>query len=422
MDFASKSCFTGTPRPEDTRTMSATVGPAVPTSDVDPFSDAFLDNPYPEYDAMRDAGDAVWLERYGLWSITRAEHVEPALRDAATFCSGRGVGIQDFSREKPFRPPSLLLEADPPDHTKARGVITKVLGPKAVKAMRETFRSVAETMIDPLIERGRFDAMTDLAEPYPLKVFPDQLGLEEGPERRQLILYGGLVFNAFGPHNERFHRAVEGAAGTAEWIMAHTRREALRPGGLGERVHQLAAEAGYSDDEAGMIVRSFLSAGVDTTVNGLGNTLFCLATHPEQWAALRADRSLARAAFEEAIRLESPVQTFFRTATRDVALGDVTVKDGDKVLLFLAAANRDPRRWGEDADRYNITRTAAGHVGFGAGIHACVGQMLARLEGECVLSVLAERCATLTLDGEPVRELNNSLRGFDRLPLRVEAA
>jgi cytochrome P450 len=402
--------------------MSATVGRAVPTSDVDPFSDAFLDDPYADHAAMRDAGAAVWLQRYGLWGIARAEHVEPALRDPDTFCSGRGVGIQDFSREKPFRPPSLLLEADPPDHTKARGVITKVLGPKAVKAMRETFRAEAEAMIEPLVERGRFDGMADLAEPYPLKVFPDQLGLEEGPERQQLILYGGLVFNAFGPHNERFRQAAERAAGTAEWIMAHTRREALRAGGLGDRVHQLAAEVGYSDDEAGMIVRSFLSAGVDTTVNGLGNTLFCLASHPDQWSALRAEPTLARAAFEEAIRHESPVQTFFRTATRDVDLGDVTVRDGDKVLLFLAAANRDPRRWGDDADHYNIRRAAAGHVGFGAGIHACVGQMLARLEGECVLSVLAERVATLALDGEPVRELNNSLRGFERLPLRVQAA
>src|SRR3954452_774105 len=108
MGFASKSCFTGHTRAKDTRAMSATVGPAAPTSDVDPFSDAFLDDPYADHEAMREAGAAVWLQRYGLWGIARAEHVEPALRDLETFCPARGVAIQDSSLEKPFRPPSLL--------------------------------------------------------------------------------------------------------------------------------------------------------------------------------------------------------------------------------------------------------------------------------------------------------------------------
>lgn len=402
--------------------MSATVDAAGPISDIDPFSDAFLTDPYADHAALREAGPVVWLERYGLWGIARAEHVEPALRDPHTFCSRRGVGIQDFARENPLRPPSLLIEADPPDHTKARRVITTVLGPKTVKAMRETFCAEAETMIDRLVAQGRFDGVTELAEPYPLKVFPDQLGIEEeGLEREQLMRYGALVFNAFGPPNAHFQRAVERAQGTVDWIMAHTRREALRPGGLGARVHDEAAAVGYSDAEACMIVRSFLSAGVDTTVHGLGNALLCLATHPEQYAALHADPSLARAAFEETIRFESPVQTFFRTTTREVDVGGTTVKEGDKVLLFLAAANRDPRRW-QHPDRFDIRRKAAGHVGFGAGIHACVGQMLARLEGECLLSALAERAKSIELAGAPVRQLNNTLRGLDRLPLRVEAA
>src|SRR3954471_13076321 len=117
MDFASKSCFTGHTRAKDTRAMSATVGPAAPTSDVDPFSDAFLDDPYADHEAMREAGAAVWLQRYGLWGIARAEHVEPALRDPEPFCWARGVAIQAFSPKTRFPPPSLLLEADPPDHT-----------------------------------------------------------------------------------------------------------------------------------------------------------------------------------------------------------------------------------------------------------------------------------------------------------------
>ena len=128
-----------------------------------------------------------------------------------------------------------------------------------------------------------------------------------------------------------------------------------------------------------------------------------------KWQALRRDPGLARAAFEEVLRFESPVQTFFRTTTRAVEVDGVVIPEGSKVLLFLGAANRDPRHW-EHADRFDITRRAGGHVGFGAGIHACVGRMLARLEGEIVLTALAERVAALTIDGPVERFLNNTLR------------
>lgn len=250
-------------------------GSAVPTSDLDPFSDAFLTDPYRGHEVLRELGPAVWLERYSLWGVARAEHVESALRDPDTFCSRRGVGIADFLRQQPFRAPSLLLEADPPDHTKARRVITRVLGPKTIGAMRRVFRDEAEALLEPLVRAGRFDGVTDLAEPYPLKVFPDQLGLEEGAERRRMMLYGNMVFNAFGPENELFRRGVERAGATTAWIMAHTLRQALRSGGLGDRVHEEALAVGYSDADAGMLVRSLLTAGVDTTVHGLGNALYC---------------------------------------------------------------------------------------------------------------------------------------------------
>lgn len=153
----------------------------------------------------------------------------------------------------------------------------------------------------------------------------------------------------------------------------------------------------------------------------MGTRSTALATHAAQYAALHANPSLARAAFEESIRFESPVQTFFRTATQAVDVGGVRVNADDKVLLFLGAANRDPRRW-ERPDQFDIQRSATGHVGFGVGIHTCVGQMSARLEGESVLAVLAERVRSIHFDGEPVRRLNNTLRGHKHLPLRVEAA
>jgi 4-methoxybenzoate monooxygenase (O-demethylating) len=160
---------------------------------------------------------------------------------------------------------------------------------------------------------------------------------------------------------------------------------------------------------------------VDTTVIGLGCALDCLARDPGQWRLLREDPSLAAGAFEETLRYASPVQTFFRTTTREVEVGGVRIGEGEKVLLFLAAANRDPRRW-PDPERFDITRRAIGHVAFGYGIHACVGAAFARLEGEVLLRALARQAGSLTPAGEPRRRLNNTLSGFAYLPLTLGAA
>ena len=167
-----------------------------------------------------------------------------------------------------------------------------------------------------------------------------------------------------------------------------------------------------------MLLRHFVCAGVNTTVSALGNAVACLAEHPDQFAALRDDPCQARAAFEEVLRFTSPVQTFFRTTTCPVDIAGVPIPAGEKVLLLLGAANRDPRRW-PDPDTFDISRRAVGHLDFGAGPHACVGQMMARLEGDVVLTALARQVSSLRLVGPAEPRLNNSLRGYARLPVRV---
>ena len=187
---------------------------------------------------------------------------------------------------------------------------------------------------------------------------------------------------------------------------------------MGAQLHAYAAEDGFTPDQSALLMRSLLSAGLDTTVHAIGNALWCLAANPDQYALLRADPARAGAAFEEALRYESAVQTFFRTTTRPVVVGDVEIPAGEKVLLFLGAANRDHRRW-PDPDRFDIARKASGHVAFGAGIHACVGGALARAEGSAVLAELARRYATVTLSAPPEPQLNNTLRALRSLPLAV---
>jgi 4-methoxybenzoate monooxygenase (O-demethylating) len=205
------------------------------------------------------------------------------------------------------------------------------------------------------------------------------------------------------------------------WMRRQMQREAFAPGGFGAAIHAASDTGELSENEASIVARSLLSAGVDTTVSGIGAAVYCLARFPGQFARLRADPSLARAAFEEAVRYESPLQTFFRTTTRPVDIAGTAVDEDEKVLMFLGAANRDPRHW-ERPDKYDITRRTTGHVGFGNGIHQCVGQLLARLEGECVLSALARKAAAIEITGSPRRRYNNTLRALASLPVTVRSA
>jgi 4-methoxybenzoate monooxygenase (O-demethylating) len=391
-----------------------------PVSDIDPFSHAFLSDPYPHHQAMREAGPVVWLEHYGIWAMARHQEVRDALTDWQTYCSGAGVGLSDFRKEPPWRPPSIILEADPPLHTRTRAVLTRILSPAAINILRETFAREAEALADRLVERREFDGVADLAEPYPLKVFPDAVGLSE-QGRENLLPYGTMVFNSFGPRNDLFDKAMANAGPVRDWIMSKCSRAALAPDGLGMQIFDAVDSGELTEDEAGMLVRSFLSAGIDTTVYGLGNALYCFAGHPEQWNVLRENPNLIRGSFEEVLRFEAPVQTFFRTTTKAVDVGGVQIGDGEKVLLFLAAANRDPRRW-DKPDTFDVRRRAAGHMTFGTGIHGCVGQAVARLESEAIFAALAKRVVSFEMTGKPERRLNNTLRGFDSLPLRVKAA
>lgn len=393
---------------------------AAPISGLDPFSKAYFDDPYPFQEALREAGAAVRLSRYDVWAVARFEHVRAMLFDWRTFCSSRGVGLADFEKETPWRPRSIVLEVDPPMHTRTRSVLNRVLSPAAMTALKERFATAADELVDRLLERGQFDSIPDLAEAYPLTVFPDALGMPR-ENRHHLLPYGNMVFNAFGPRNEMFQQAVENATPVLEWLAKQMQRQSLAPGGFGAEIHAAVDTGELSEEEATLVVRSLLTAGVDTTVNGLAAAIFCLARFPAEWQRLRADPSLARAAFEEAVRFESPVQTFFRTTTRATKIGDIEIGEGDKVLMFLGAANRDPRQW-ERPDQYDIGRRTIGHVGFGAGIHMCVGQMLARLEGEVVLSALARKASSIEITGEPRRRYNNTLRGLASLPICLRRA
>jgi cytochrome P450 len=297
-------------------------------------------------------------------------------------------------------------------------VLNRALSATVMRSLRARFAEAADKLASELARKGHFDAIVDCAEVYPMMVLPDAVGLSK-QGRGHLVPYAATVFNMFGPDNELRRGALAQMTPHVEWIASQCKRETLASDGIGAIIHAAADTGEITRQEAELLVRSILSAGFDTTVHGIGAAMRCLAGNPDQFAALRTDPSKARTAFEEAIRLETSVQTFFRTTTRETALGGIALPEGAKVLMLLGAANRDPRKW-PSPDRYDIDRPTAGHVAFGAGVH--VGQLPARLEGETLLAALARAFATLEPDGEPEPLLNNTLRGWIRLPVRATAA
>jgi cytochrome P450 len=394
---------------------------AIPELDIDPYAADHLIDPYPMHQRLREAGPVVRLKAYpSLVACARHEQVHAVLNNPVDFISGAGVGLSNFRTETPFRPQSLILEADAPLHTQTRTVLSRILSPKAVMQIRAQFAEVAETMVAACVARGEIDGIADLAQPYPLKVFPDAVGVG-ADDRENLLIYGDLIFNSMGPRNALLAKAAERMGPVTAWIMAHCQRDKLRPGGFGDQIYQAADAGEISHEQAPLLVRSFLSAGVDTTINALGNALYALARHPDEYARLHADPTLARPAFEEALRWESTAQTFFRTANHDTEIAGHAIPANTKVLCMLAAANRDERKW-PAPDRYDITRRPSGHVALGSGIHGCVGQAVARLEGELVLGALARRVRRIEVVAPHTRRLNNTLRALGTLPLRLIAA
>jgi cytochrome P450 len=201
--------------------------------------------------------------------------------------------------------------------------MTELFSTRPVAGLREEFTNEARRLVD----LGTVDAAVDLAQAYPLKVFPDAVGM--GPhERHRLLEYGRMVFNGFGPRNRLFARAFEDAAAVQAWTLKSCRREALAPNGFGAGVYASVDAGTVTEDEAALLVRSMQSAGVDTTTHALSLAVHTLATNPDQRALLQADPGLAKATFDEAVRHGSPVQRFFRTTTRDVEVDGVVIPRG----------------------------------------------------------------------------------------------
>jgi cytochrome P450 len=396
--------------------MTATAAPS-PASDVDVFSDDVLTDPYPAYRALRDAGPAVRLSAHPVWAITRYDDVRAAVADWESFSSAQGVALTD-EMNAPMR--GSVLASDPPQHDVLRSVLSEKLAPRALATLRADITERADRLVADAVAKGSFDAVTDLCERLPVDVVADLVGL--APEGRERLLPGAdATFASLGPLDDRMQARIPTLMAYLEYMFSFSDRTKLTPGSWGAAIWEAVDEGRLPAESAVPLINAYLVAGMDTTVHGLGAYVRFLAEDPQLWAALKADPSRIAAGFEETLRLESPVQGFFRNTTRDVDVDGVLVPAGSRVLLSFASANRDERHY-PDPDRFDLARNPVDHLAFGYATHGCAGQGLARMEARALVESLLRRVDRLEPAGEPVQHENPIARGLAHLPVTVVAA
>ena len=390
----------------------------IPDSDVDIWADETILDPFPVYRALRDLGPVVHLTRHGFYAVTRYDDVKHVLNTWQDYSSAAGVS---FSPTINGVIAGSLIASDPPDHQHYRKIMERPLTPAALKQVRDRINALSIEIVDTALAKGHVEAVAEIATRMPLALVAELVGLPpEGRDRMLGWAAGG--FNALAPEGvDRVAEGLEQMGDMANYFNEPDLPDRLLPGSWGARLRD-AARAGEISHEQfiSMLQNNYVLAALDTTIHATSNLLWLLASHPETWAELRANRALIGRAVNEALRLEGPAQAFSRLTTRGTIIGGVIVPVGTWLMVSFAAANRDERHYA-NPDRFDIRRDAGDHLAFGYKEHVCLGRNLAMLEITSLLTVLVDRVERLELI-DARRGINNSLRGFERLELALKAA
>jgi cytochrome P450 len=396
-----------------------------------PFEPGFTADPYPQYEVLRDH-DPVHQTPFGIWILFRYDDVRRLLRDHSLSVEDRNArpGPMDELRreligDRVERGNHAMLNRDPPAHTRLRRLVSKVFTPRAVERLRPRIEALVDDALDRAEDQGRLDLIAELAFPLPFVVISEMLGMPE-VDRDQLRSWSGTLVRALEPVNEpELILAIAEAGDNMRELVSGIIEDKRRAPADDLLSALIAAEDQgdvLSDEELLDQVMLLYIAGHETTVNLIGNGTLALLRHRTELARLHDDPTLARAAVDELLRYDSPVQMSRRITLADMEVGGRTIEAGNFVGLMLASGNRDPRHWGDDADVVRLDRPDADqHLSFGGGAHHCLGAALARLEGEVAIGRLVRRFPRLDLAGEPTWNGRINLRGLDRLPLSVGA-
>lgn len=396
----------------------------------DPWSVGFVANPYPVYAALREAGPIQYFEPTNQWVIPRYEDVNRLLRDrrfGRTYhhlATHAEMGRPD---EPQWHAPfwhlirSGILDMEPPDHTRVRALVAKAFTPKMVNGLRPFVADLMGSLIDRVQGAGEFDLIKELAEPLPVAVIAEMLGVPEG-DRHLLRPWSAEICRMYelNPTDEDARAAVTASVDFSEYLRELSRERRRDPrDDLISALTQVAAEGEkLTEDELIGTCVLLLNAGHEATVNVTGNGWWALFRNPGQLERLRGDPALVRTAIEELMRYDTPLQMFERWVLEDVEIHGVRVPRGQELALLFGSANRDPGVF-DGPDELDVGRERNPHMTFGAGIHFCLGAPLARVELETSFGMLLRRLPALELVEEPEWKPNYIIRGLKQLRVRA---
>ncbi|NEB76536.1 cytochrome P450 [Streptomyces sp. SID14478] len=396
----------------------------------DPWSPAFVADPYPAYAALRESGRVHRFAPTGQYLIPHHADVAALLRDRRL---GRTYqhryAHEEFGRTAPpaeHEPFHTLndhgmLDLEPPDHTRIRRLVSKAFTPRTVQQLRPYVEKLAGDLVAGLVADGGGDLLAAVAEPLPVAVIAEMLGIPES-DRPLLRPWSAAICGMYelNPADRTARAAVRASVEFTAYLRELIGRRRAEPGD--DLISGLIAAHDEGDrlTEQEMISTCvlLLNAGHEATVNSTVNGWWALFRHPDQLAALRADHSLIPSAVEELMRYDTPLQLFERWVLEDIEVAGTTIPRGCEVALLFGAANHDPAVFADPA-RLDLTRTDNPHISFSAGIHYCIGAPLARLELAASMRALLTQAPTLRLAAEPVRKPNFVIRGMEALPVVV---
>lgn len=384
-----------------------------PSLDIDFYSDEVILDPYPVYAQMRELGPVVYLPQHDMYALSRYDEVSEVLRQPLRFVSSRGVSpiakVNDILV-------GSTLNSDPPEHERTRAVTSEPLLPGALKEIEPLLVSSANGLIDTLCARGEFDAISDFAQYLPVTIVAELVGLPVDSD--QMLKWASATFNLFGTENARTDQAFKDLTNLRDFLVEYGRPEKLKDGGWAKRIFEVGPERGISYETCAQLMRDYINPSLDTTISTTGQIIKFFAEHPDQWDAVREDPSLIPNAVEEAVRMATPIRAFTRYSIEDSEIAGHMIPEGKRVIVIYASANRDHRKF-PDPDRFDVRRDVHDHLGFGQGVHMCMGMHLARREIILLIEALRRRVERFELLAEPVVAMNNTIRAFSSMPVKV---
>lgn len=379
-------------------------------------------DPFGLYAELRRSAPVCWVDREGggFWAVTSHPEVSSIGADPVGFCSSRGILVDEIGTT--YDTPPTMMHTDPPQHTRYRRLVQPGFKPSMVRLMEAGVTSKAKALIDPIQSGEAVDVVPALSIPFPLQVICELLGVD-GSQWRRFFEWSEAVIPGESEHSEEERAELQAEmwgylVGVAEERRVSPAEDLVSVlANVGSPRSGEGAGDQLSEAELAMFLIQLLVAGNETTRNLISGGLVALAERPDQWAALRADRSLIPSAVEELLRWTTPVISFMRTATAPTTIRNQPIAAGDPVLLVYASANRDEAVFGPDAGELRIDRHPNPHVSFGFGPHFCLGAALARLEARVVLSELLDRFESLAATGPVERTASPVIAGVRHAPL-----